>query len=196
MTTGTGRRSGGGPREASSRDSGFVEKVVHIRRVTKVIKGGKHFKFNAVVVVGDGNGKVGIGYGKGKEVPDAVRKATSAARKRMLTIVMRGRTVPQLSYGKFGASNVLIKPAAPGTGVIAGGPVRAVLEAAGVRDVLTKSLGSSNPINVVRATFNALSAMRDPAREIELRRGRAQEKPAVQQRPPMSTASSAPRPSV
>jgi small subunit ribosomal protein S5 len=176
----TSRRSGGGPRESAvSRDSGFIEKVVHIRRVAKVVKGGKHFRFTAVVVIGDDNGKVGIGYGKGKEVPDAVRKATSAGRKRMLTVVMRGRTVPHLAYGKFGASQVLIKPAAPGTGVIAGGPVRAVLEAVGVRDVLTKSLGSSNPINVVRATFNALSAMRDPVKESEMRRARAQGRPAA-----------------
>ena len=178
MTTGNAPRRGpGGPRrdrDTESRDSGFVEKIVNIRRVAKVVKGGRHFSFNAIAVVGDDNGKVGLGYGKGEEVPDAVHKASLAARKRMMTVPMRGRTVTQQITASYGASTVMIKPAAPGTGLIAGGGVRAVLEAVGVRDVLTKSLGSSNPINVVRATYKALEMMRDPQKEMDQRKARAE----------------------
>lgn len=202
MTTGTGgRRQGGGRRDNQPRvqeEHSAIEKVVHIRRVAKVIKGGKHFRFNAVTVVGDDNGKVGIGYGKGAEVPDAVRKANLSARKHMFLVPLRGRTVPQMAIAKFGASQVLIKPAAPGTGIIAGGSVRAVLEAAGVRDVLTKSLGSPNPINVVKATFIALQSMHDPKKEVALRRARAEEAaklpPPPPPRVPMPPQAQRPRP--
>ncbi len=203
MTTGQGgrRQGGGGGRRDNPRsqeEHSAIEKVVHIRRVAKVIKGGKHFRFNAVTVVGDDNGKVGIGYGKGAEVPDAVRKANLSARKHMFLVPLRGRTVPQMVIAKFGASEVLIKPAAPGTGIIAGGSVRAVLEAAGVRDVLTKSLGSPNPINVVKATFIALQNMHDPKKEVALRRARAEEAaklpPPPPPRVPMPPQAQRPRP--
>ena len=203
MTTGTGgrRQGGGGRRDNQPRvqeEHSAVEKVVHIRRVAKVIKGGKHFRFNAVTVVGDDNGKVGIGYGKGAEVPDAVRKANLSARKHMFLVPLRGRTVPQMVAAKFGASQVLIKPAAPGTGIIAGACIRAVLEAAGIRDVLTKARGSSNPINVVKATFIALQSMHDPKKEVELRRTRAEEAaklpPPPPPRVPMPPQAQRPRP--
>ncbi len=155
------------------------ERVVHISRVAKVVKGGRHFGFRAVVVVGDNNGSVGVGVGRAREVPEAIRKGTERARKSMVKVSLAGATIPHTIETKFGASLVLLKPATPGTGVIAGGGVRAVLECAGVRDVLTKSLGSSNRLNVVRATMQALTGLRDA--EIAAQR---RNKPVQQLLPP------------
>jgi len=141
----------------------LTERVVHTRRVVKVVKGGRHRRFNALVVVGDGEGVVGIGLGKASAIPDAVRKASAAAQKDLIRVPLRESTVPHELIGVFGASSVLIKPAPRGTGVIAAGGVRAVMEMAGVKDVVTKSLGSRNPINVVKATMNGLGRLVDPA---------------------------------
>jgi small subunit ribosomal protein S5 len=141
------------------RDTEFAETVVHINRVAKVVKGGKNFSFSAVVVAGDGAGKVGYGTGKAREVPPAIQKASEQARKEMIKIPMVGGTVPHLVWGRWGATRVLLRPASPGTGVIAGGGVRAVMESAGVADVLTKIVGSRNPFNVVRATFDAIDRL-------------------------------------
>ncbi len=150
------------------------ERVVHIARTAKVVKGGRRFSFRAVVVVGDNHGQVGFGVGKAREVPDAVRKGSDHARKHMRPIPMVGTTIPHLAIGDFSAARVLLRPASPGTGVIAGGGVRAVLEAAGIRDILTKSMGSANMLNVVAATFRALDALKDPAEEAK-RRGKSVE---------------------
>ncbi len=142
-----------------NRESEFAESVVHINRVAKVVKGGKNFSFSAVVVAGDGSGKVGYGTGKAREVPPAIQKASEQARKEMVSIPLVGGTVPHLVWGRWGATRVLLRPASPGTGVIAGGGVRAVMESAGVADVLTKIVGSRNPFNVVRATFDAIDRL-------------------------------------
>ncbi len=162
------------------------ERVVNISRVAKVVKGGRHFGFRAVVVVGDNNGSVGVGVGKAREVPEAIRKGTERARKTMQKVALAGTTIPHPVTTKFGASEVLLKPASAGTGVIAGGGVRAVLECAGVRDVLTKSLGSANRLNVVRATMQALQELRDPQFESRLR-----SKPVDDLLPPWRRASNA-----
>lgn len=149
----------------------FDERVVHVARTAKVVKGGRRFTFRAVVVVGDNNGRVGIGIGKAREVPDAIRKSTERAHKDMRPVPLAGRTIPHEVRVRFGAAEVLLKPATPGTGVIAGGGVRAVVEAAGIKDILTKSLGSSNMLNVVKATHAALNALKDVEAEAQ-RRGK------------------------
>jgi small subunit ribosomal protein S5 len=150
-------------------DSQFEERVININRVAKVTKGAKRFSFSALVVVGDGNGKVGVGYGKAREVPTAIQKGMESARKAMVTIPMAGSTIVHEALGVHGASRVLIKPAAPGTGVIAGGAVRQILEAAGIKDALAKSLGSPTHINVAQAAMKALTGQRRPDQVAQMR---------------------------
>lgn len=171
---------------------GLQERVVSIKRVAKVVKGGRNFSFNAMVVVGDGSGSVGIGLGKAGEVPEAVRKGTTIARKNMVKLALKGSTIPHERVIKFGATKIVLKPAAPGTGVIAGAGVRAVAQAAGIRDLLSKVLGSRNPINVVKATFMALDEMRLPENAVAARKALAAEQLASP--PPEPRSPRPPRP--
>jgi small subunit ribosomal protein S5 len=164
-------RQRGDRAEREERDSEFVDRLVHINRVAKVVKGGRRFGFAALVVVGDQKGRVGFGHGKAREVPEAIRKATDAAKRSMIRVALReGRTLHHDVHGRWGAGKVVLRAAPQGTGIIAGGPMRAVFETVGMQDVVAKSIGSSNPYNLVRATFNALKN-EDSPRAVAARRG-------------------------
>ena len=167
-----GRDGGRGRGRREEEDDGIIEKLVHINRVSKTVKGGKRFGFAALVVVGDGQGRVGFGKGKAREVPEAISKATAAARKKMIRVALKeGRTLHHDGNGRFGAGKVTVRSAPPGTGIIAGGPMRAVFESLGVSDVVTKSVGTSNPYNMIRATFEALGDQTSP-KSVAQRRGK------------------------
>ena len=171
---GRGRGRGGDRRDnrREEEDDGIIEKLVHINRVSKTVKGGKRFGFAALVVVGDGSGRVGFGHGKAREVPEAITKATASARKKMIRVPLKeGRTLHHDGNGRFGAGKVTLRSAPAGTGIIAGGPMRAVFESLGVADVVTKSVGTSNPYNMIRATFDALSNQTSP-KSVAQRRGK------------------------
>jgi small subunit ribosomal protein S5 len=163
------------------------ERVIEINRVAKVVKGGRRFSFTALVAVGDENSVVGVGYGKAREVPLAIQKAVENARKSLIRVPMYGQTIPHRIIGRFGAGHVVLRPASPGTGVIAGGGVRAVLELAGIRDVLTKSIGTQNPINLVKATMDGLTSLRRPEQVAKLRGLSVREVLGIQKRPATGT---------
>jgi small subunit ribosomal protein S5 len=172
VARGDGREGGGGRDRGEERDSEFVDRLVAINRVAKVVKGGKRFGFAALVVVGDQKGRVGFGHGKAREVPEAVRKATEAAKRGLVRVPLReGRTLHHDVVGHHGAGKVVVRSAPAGTGIIAGGPMRAVFETLGIHDVVAKSIGTSNPYNMVRATFDALSNLANP-RAVAARRGK------------------------
>jgi small subunit ribosomal protein S5 len=166
----------------------LTDKLINVNRVAKVMKGGKRLSFSALVVTGDGNGHVGIGLGKANEVPVAINKANAYARKNLIKVPMVGTTIPYETTVKFGAARVMLKPAAPGTGIIAGGSVRAVLEASGIKDILTKSMGSPNRINTAKATILALSRLKNPRQEIARRKGIAIEPAEEKAAPPAEVA--------
>jgi len=151
------------------KDDQFTEKLVKLNRVAKVVKGGRRFSFSALMVVGDKNGHVGIGFGKANEVSEAIRKGVDKARKNMVTVNIKGNTIPHEVYGNFKSGKVILKPASPGTGIIAGGPVRAVIELAGIKDILSKSLGSSNVLTIVKATMNGLTNLMNLSEVLEAR---------------------------
>src|SRR5471032_1852174 len=165
-------KRGRGGRDRDDRDNEFIDKLVHINRVAKVVKGGRRFGFAALVVVGDQKGRVGYGHGKAREVPEAIRKATEEARKSMIRVPLReSRTLHHDGQGRWGAGKIMMRSAPAGTGVIAGGPMRAILETLGVQDVVAKSVGSSNPYNMIRATFEALKVQASP-RQVAAKRGK------------------------